>query len=110
MIISGGENIYCAEVENVIAGHPAVREVAVIGRSDERWGQVPVAVVSTLPGHDLTLDDLVDFLRGRLASYKTPKDLVVLPELPRNAGGKIVKGALRATDETAGGEMLLPQG
>ncbi|WP_181311166.1 long-chain-fatty-acid--CoA ligase [Nocardioides campestrisoli] len=96
MIISGGENIYCVEVENAVAAHPAVREVAVIGRSDERWGQVPVAVVSTAPEADLSLEELVGFLGGRLASYKMPKDLVVLPELPRNAGGKILKGALRA--------------
>ncbi|GGD26802.1 AMP-binding protein [Nocardioides daphniae] len=105
MIVSGGENIYCAEVENAIANHPAVREVAVIGRADDRWGQVPVAVVSTVPDRELTLDALTEFLQGRLASYKTPKDLVVLPELPRNAGGKIVKGTLRTQDAD-----LVPQG
>ncbi len=75
MIITGGENIYCAEVENAVADHPAVREVAVIGRPDERWGQVPVAVVSTAPDTELTLDELAGFLDGRLASYKMPKDL-----------------------------------
>ncbi|WP_122817417.1 long-chain-fatty-acid--CoA ligase [Nocardioides pantholopis] len=105
MIISGGENIYCAEVENVIAAHPAVREVAVIGRPDDRWGQVPVAVVSTVPGSELGLGDLTAFLTGKIASYKLPKDLVVLPELPRNAGGKILKGTLRAT-----ATQLVPQG
>lgn len=102
MIISGGENIYCAEVENAIAGHPAVREVAIIGRDDDRWGQVPVAIVAT--SSDLTLDELQEFLRSRLASYKLPKDLIILPELPRNAGGKIVKGALRANNRA-----LVPQ-
>jgi len=101
MIISGGENIYCAEVENAVAAHPAVREVAVIGRSDDRWGQVPVAVVSLAPDTELTLPELASFLEGRLASYKVPKDLVVLPELPRNAGGKILKGTLRSQDAPA---------
>ncbi|MFC6154646.1 long-chain-fatty-acid--CoA ligase [Nocardioides yefusunii] len=105
MIISGGENIYCAEVENAIANHPAVREVAVIGREDEKWGQVPVAVVSIAPETTLTLEELHESLRGSLASYKLPKDLVVLPELPRNAGGKILKGTLREQDRT-----LAPQG
>ncbi len=101
MIISGGENIYCAEVENAIASHSAVREVAVIGRPDERWGQVPVAVVSLVDGCQLDLDDLQRSLDGVLASYKFPKDLVVLPELPRNAGGKILKGTLREGDAAA---------
>ncbi len=100
MIISGGENIYCAEVENAVAAHPSVREVAVVGRADERWGQVPVAFVALAPGAGLSLPELTGFLEGRLASFKMPKDLVVVAELPRNAGGKVVKGALRAMDET----------
>ncbi|GAA0622524.1 fatty-acid--CoA ligase FadD5 [Kutzneria viridogrisea] len=99
MIISGGENIYCAELENVIAEHPSVLEIAVIGRSDERWGQVPVAFVTLAPGADLSLRELTGFLDGQLASFKMPKDLVVVPELPRNAGGKVLKGLLRAQDE-----------
>jgi fatty-acyl-CoA synthase len=100
MIISGGENIYCAELENVIAEHPSVREVAVIGRADERWGQVPVAFVSVAA--DLSLPELTGFLDGRLASFKMPKDLVVVAALPRNAGGKVTKGSLRATDPGPG--------
>jgi fatty-acyl-CoA synthase len=103
MIISGGENIYCAEVENAIANHPVVREVAVIGRADDRWGQVPVAVVSLAEGAELDLAALMLFLDGSLASYKMPKDLVVVPELPRNAGGKIVKGTLRDSDRAPDG-------
>jgi fatty-acyl-CoA synthase len=99
MIISGGENIFCAEVENAVAAHPAVREVAVIGRADERWGQVPVAFVAVAPDAALSLPELTGFLDGRLASFKLPKDLVVVAELPRNAGGKVVKGALRTMDE-----------
>ncbi|GAA2693462.1 MULTISPECIES: AMP-binding protein [Actinosynnema] len=105
MIISGGENIYCAEVENAVAEHPSVLEVAVVGRADERWGQVPVAFAAVTPGVEaLSLAELTAFLEGRLASFKLPKDLVVLPALPRNAGGKVTKGALRALDgERAGG-------
>ncbi|HEX6341013.1 long-chain-fatty-acid--CoA ligase [Umezawaea sp.] len=99
MIISGGENIYCAELEHAIVEHPSVAEVAVVGRADERWGQVPVAFVSVVPGADLGLDDLIGFLDGRLASFKMPKDLAVVAALPRNAGGKVVKGALRTLDE-----------
>ncbi|QNS02671.1 long-chain-fatty-acid--CoA ligase [Streptomyces xanthii] len=99
MIISGGENIYCAELENAIAGHPSVLEVAVIGRSDERWGQVPVAYVTLAPQASLSLGELTEFLDGRIASFKMPKDLAVGDGLPRNAGGKVVKHALRTQDE-----------
>lgn len=95
MIISGGENIYCAEVENAIADHPAVLEVAVIGRPDPQWGEVPVANVSLRPASELTIEELTDFLGDRLASYKRPKELVVLEALPRNASGKILKTTLR---------------
>jgi fatty-acyl-CoA synthase len=98
MIISGGENIYCAELENAIAGHPDVVEVAVIGRPDERFGQVPVAIMAARPGVTLTLADLTRFLRSKVGSFKLPKDLVVMDELPRNASGKVVKGALRDQD------------
>jgi fatty-acyl-CoA synthase len=97
MIISGGENIYCAEVENVLAGHPGVLDVAVIGQKHERWGETPVAVVvPTDPASPPTLEDLVEFSQNKLASYKKPTVLVVLDELPRNASGKVVKHELRA--------------
>ncbi|MEV6277110.1 fatty-acid--CoA ligase FadD5 [Nocardia sp. NPDC051832] len=96
MIISGGENIYCAEVENVLFAHPQIREAAVIGRAHEKWGEVPVAVVAlTDPAAELTIADLEPFLNENLARYKHPKDLVVVPELPRNASGKVVKVQLR---------------
>lgn len=96
MIISGGENIYCAEVENVLFAHPKVREAAVIGRAHEKWGEVPVAVVALNSAEDeLTLDELTAFLNENLARYKHPKDLVIVPELPRNASGKVVKVQLR---------------
>jgi fatty-acyl-CoA synthase len=95
MIISGGENIYCAEVENVLAGHPAIVEVAVIGRSHEKWGEVPVAVAAvTQP--DLRLADLDGFLTERLARYKHPKYLEVVDALPRNPAGKVLKTELRS--------------
>ncbi|MCP2294982.1 fatty-acyl-CoA synthase [Nocardia amikacinitolerans] len=96
MIISGGENIYCAEVENVLFGHPKIREAAVIARAHEKWGEVPVAVVAlTDPDAELTLAELEPFLNENLARYKHPKDLVIVPELPRNASGKVVKVELR---------------
>ena len=98
MIISGGENIYCAELENAIADHPSVLEVAVIGRPDEHWGQVPVAIVAARPGARLALGDLTRFLRSKLASFKMPKDLLLVESLPRNAAGKVVKGTLRSQD------------
>lgn len=94
MIISGGENIYCAEVENVLAAHPAIAEVAVIGRPHPRWGEVPVAVVA-LAAVGLTLADLEDFLTARLARYKHPKALEVVDALPRNPSGKVLKTELR---------------
>ena len=102
MIISGGENVYCAEVENAVAGHPSVVEVAVIGRADDRWGEVPVAVVSLAPGAEsLGVEELSDFLRDRLASFKHPKALTLVEALPRNAGGKVAKGVLRTADTEA---------
>jgi fatty-acyl-CoA synthase len=98
MIISGGENIYCAEVENVLAGHPAIAEVAVIGRRDEKWGEVPVAVAALTALSDSTLDlgDLDAFLTERLARYKHPKAVEIVEALPRNPAGKVLKTELRA--------------
>ncbi|AHH17429.1 long-chain-fatty-acid--CoA ligase [Nocardia nova SH22a] len=96
MIISGGENIYCAEVENVLYAHPAVAEAAVIGRAHEKWGEVPVAVVVLAEGiGELTLAELGPHLDASLARFKHPKDLVIVGELPRNASGKVVKPELR---------------
>jgi fatty-acyl-CoA synthase len=94
MIISGGENIYCAEVENALAAHPAIVEVAVIGRPDPKWGEVPVAIAAV--HSDLDLGDLDQFLRERLARYKHPKALEIVDALPRNPAGKVLKTELRA--------------
>lgn len=97
MIISGGENIYCAEVENVLYGHPRILEAAVIGRPDGRWGEVPVAVVALNDSESLTLEELNTWLGDHLARFKHPKELVLVDALPRNASGKVVKVALRKT-------------
>ncbi|GAB7142448.1 fatty-acid--CoA ligase FadD5 [Mycobacterium riyadhense] len=94
MIISGGENIYCAEVENVLAGHPRIVEVAVIGRSDEKWGEVPIAVAAVTGGH-LRIEELDEYLTERLARYKHPKALEIVDALPRNPAGKVLKTELR---------------
>lgn len=94
MIISGGENIYCAELENVLASHPDVAEVAVIGRADEKWGEVPIAVAA-VTNDDLRIEDLGEFLTDRLARYKHPKALEIVDALPRNPAGKVLKTELR---------------
>ena len=96
MIISGGENIYSPEVERVLAEHPAIAEVAVIGVPDERWGESVKAVVSLKPGAEATETELVEWCRERLAHYKCPRSVDVLDLLPRNPTGKILKRSLRA--------------
>lgn len=97
MIISGGENVYCAEVENVLAGHPKVADVALIGVPDERWGETPLAVVVAVdPADPPSLDELAAHCADRLARYKHPTRVEVVAELPRNPGGKVVKTRLRA--------------
>ncbi|QRG09306.1 AMP-binding protein [Xanthobacter dioxanivorans] len=95
IIISGGENIASSEVERVIYELPAVREVAVIGVPDEKWGERPVAVVTLEEGAELDLRTLVAHCRARLAAFKVPKDLVLRDELPRNPSGKVLKRVLR---------------
>ncbi|MFJ9415331.1 long-chain fatty acid--CoA ligase [Streptomyces sp. NPDC101227] len=96
LIISGGENIYPAEVEEALAAHPAVAECAVIGVPDPAWGEAPRAVVVPAePEAPPSLEDLRAFLAGRLASYKAPKSLAITAELPRTASGKLRKPLLR---------------
>jgi fatty-acyl-CoA synthase len=94
MIISGGENIYPAEIESAIAGHPAVLEAALIGVPDERWGEVGRLFVVLHPGQLLDAEQLLEFLRPRLAKYKLPKSVVFIAALPRTGAGKIDKRAL----------------
>lgn len=96
MIISGGENIYSAEVESAIMTLPEISGVALIGVPDHKWGEVPLAVVTLQPGAAMDADTLIAHLSGRLAKYKIPKQLVVVDELPRTASGKIRKADLRA--------------
>jgi fatty-acyl-CoA synthase len=95
MIISGGENIYCTEVEAAIDIHPAVREVAVIGVPHPRWVETPVAVISLHDGTSLTEAEVIEWCRARLASYKKPSRVIFVAQLPRNATGKVLKRELR---------------
>ena len=92
MVISGGENVYPAEIENVLHEHPAVTEAAVVGVPDERWGEACVAFV-VLDG-DATEEELLEHCRGRLARYKVPKAFRFVDALPRNALDKVVKSEL----------------
>ncbi|KJC55041.1 acyl-CoA synthetase [Bradyrhizobium sp. LTSPM299] len=96
MIISGGENIASSEVERVIYDMPGVREVAVIGLPDDRWGEKPVAVVVLADDATLDLSTLTDHCRIRLAGFKIPKQLIIRDSLPRNPSGKVLKRVLRA--------------
>jgi long-chain acyl-CoA synthetase len=95
LVISGGVNIYPAEVEQAIAEHPAVADVAVFGVPDERMGQTVHAVVELRPGTTCTADDLVAALRGSLADYKLPRSVEFVDVLPREPNGKIRKTELR---------------
>lgn len=95
MIISGGENIYPVEIENVIAEHPAVRDVAVIGMPDDKWGETPCAVVVVRAGAALLPADVIAHVASRLAGYKKPRHVRFIDELPRNAAGKVLKRVLR---------------
>ncbi len=95
MFISGGENVYPAEVENVLFAHPAVAEAAVIGMPDPKWGEVGRAVVVVKPGQTLTEPEVIEFCQGKLARYKIPKSAVFVEVLPRNAAGKVLKTELR---------------
>jgi len=95
MIISGGENIYPAEVENALSEHPAVQDCGVFGVPDPRWGEVGRAAVVLRPGHQATTSDLRDFLLTRIAKYKVPASFQFVDELPRNAVGKVLKSRLR---------------
>jgi acyl-CoA synthetase (AMP-forming)/AMP-acid ligase II len=95
MIVSGGENIYPAEVESALFGHPAVADVAVIGVPDERWGEAVKAVVVKKPGSDVMPGELIGWARERIAGYKLPKSVDFVEALPRNPTGKILKRELR---------------
>ena len=102
MVISGGENVYPAEVEGVLFEHESIREVAVIGLPDEKWGEAVTAVVAVHDEAELTLDALRDFCGGKLARYKLPLRLYIVEALPRNPAGKVLKFELRERFRGAG--------
>jgi len=95
MIVSGGENVFPIEVENLLADHPGIYEVSVIGVVDDEFGQRLKAFVVTKPGVTLTEDSVKEHVRGNLARYKVPRDVVFIDELPRNPTGKVLKRVLR---------------
>ncbi|HTN80992.1 MAG TPA: AMP-binding protein, partial [Acidimicrobiales bacterium] len=96
MIVSGGENIYPAEIENVLMAHPAVADAAVIGVPSERWGETPKALIVRASGTDPSEREIIDFCRERLAKFKCPTSVDWVEALPRNPSGKILKKDLRA--------------
>ncbi|WP_221357471.1 acyl-CoA synthetase [Streptomyces beigongshangae] len=108
MIVSGGENIYPAEVEDRLLAHPDVVECAVIGVPDETWGEVPRAVVVPREGVALDPGEVLASLAGRLAKYKIPKSVVLADELPRTASGKLLKSRLRERYGAAPGRAAVP--
>ena len=105
MFISGGENVYPAEIEAALYKHPAVHMCAVIGVSDEKWGEVGKACVVLRPGAEATEDELIEHLQQHLARYKVPRSVQFLAELPLSAAGKILKRELRDRFEQAGSQV-----
>ena len=97
LIVSGGENVFPREVEDILYQHPLVFEAAVIGVPDDRWGEAVHAIVVLTPGAEVTEASLIQFCRARLAGYKTPKHIEFTTELTRNASGKVLKRELRRT-------------
>jgi fatty-acyl-CoA synthase len=97
MIITGGENVYPAEVESALTRHPAVAEIAVIGEPHDQWGEGIVAIAALKAGQSLTIEELREFAADTLARYKLPGRLEIVTALPRNATGKILKYQLRQT-------------
>ncbi len=94
MIVSGGENVYPAEVEELLAGHPGVADVAVVGVPDERFGQRLEAWVVRRPGHRVGAEELKRLVRGRLARYKVPRRIHFVGRLPRTTTGKVLRREL----------------
>jgi len=96
MIITGGFNVYSAEVEQALLAHPAVLDCAVIGLPDDKWGERVTAVIQPHPGHDAAADDIRAFVKARLGSVKTPKQIETWPDLPRSKVGKILKNEVKS--------------
>lgn len=95
MIVSGGENIYPAEIENVLMAHDAVADVAVIGVPSDKWGETVKAIVTPVDGSDPTEDELIAYCRENLAHYKCPTSVERMETIPRNPSGKVLKTELR---------------
>ncbi|CAG7555595.1 unnamed protein product [Fusarium equiseti] len=103
MIVTGGENVYPIEVESILAEHPSVAEVAVVGVPDKRWGESVTAVVKLVDGADVpSVDELIAFSTAKLASYKKPRQIHFVDSLPRNASGKLLKSSLRTMLNASG--------
>ncbi|ODU07690.1 MAG: hypothetical protein ABS81_00955 [Pseudonocardia sp. SCN 72-86] len=95
MIITGGSNVYPVEVEGVLRSHPSIQDVCVVGLPDRSWGEIVAAAVVPVAGSALDEEEIVRFAAQRLASYKRPRQFVLVDDLPRNAYGKIVGAAVR---------------
>jgi acyl-CoA synthetase (AMP-forming)/AMP-acid ligase II len=95
MIITGGENVYSAEVENVLYAHPSVFEVAIIGVPDEKWGEAVKAIIVLKEGELATEDEIIGFCKDRMAHFKAPKSVDFQPSLPKTGSGKIAKVVLK---------------
>jgi acyl-CoA synthetase (AMP-forming)/AMP-acid ligase II len=106
MIISGGENVYPAEVEKILYTYPKIIEAAVIGIPDERWGESVKAIVVLRDGETATSEDVMDFCTGKLAGYKKPRSIDIVDELPKNPMGKILKRVLREKYWDKGGTQV----
>lgn len=97
MIISGGFNVFSAEVEQALMAHPDVLDCAVVGLPDEKWGERVVAVIQPAPGKEIDADALIGFVKERIGSVKAPKQIEVWPDLPRSKVGKILKTEIKAS-------------
>ena len=95
IIISGGENISSLEVEAVLYSHPDILECAVVAKLDEKWGEVPLAIVVLKEGSELSPQAIIDFARAQLAHFKAPKEVLIIDDFPRGGTGKILKSVLR---------------
>ena len=95
MIVSGGENVYPAEIEQVIAKIPGIDEASVIGIPDEKWGEVPKAYIVSKRGNPPTDEDIIQFCRKHLAGFKVPRHIERIDDLPKNPSGKVLKKKLR---------------
>lgn len=104
LIISGGENIYPAEIEGILIGHEKISDAGVIGIEDDQWGQIPVAYIVKKPGCHVTIDEITLYCQQKLAGYKIPKKITFINQLPRNAASKLLRRILREKFESGSGK------